>query len=128
MTKISDAEMELMSIIWKYKKPLTSKEIMAHLKENTWKTTTVLTLLSRLVEKGYLSTQKNGRAYLYNYTITKNEYKKQCAKSFLDEFYKGSVKNFFVALYEDDEISKEDLEELKALLEEDNDKGRHHKQ
>ena len=121
MPKISDAEMELMSIIWKNKKPLTSKEIIANLKDYQWKTTTVLTLLSRLVEKGYLSTQKNGRTYLYNYTITKNEYKKQCAKRFLDKFYKGSIKNFFVTLYEDDEISKEDLEELKALLEEDND-------
>ena len=49
MQKISDAEMEIMKIIWNYENPLTSKQIISFIPNNTWKTTTVLTLLSRLI-------------------------------------------------------------------------------
>lgn len=116
MQKISEAEMEIMKIVWNYENPLTSKQIMSFIPNNTWKTTTVLTLLSRLIEKGFLKTERKGRNYLYSYVISNKEYKKMCSKKFINEFYKGSFKNFFAALYDDNEISEEDLKELREML------------
>lgn len=116
MPKISGAEMEIMKIIWNYENPLTSKQIMAFIPNNQWKTTTILTLLSRLVEKGFLKAERQGRNYLYSYIISDKEYKKRCSKKFINEFYQGSFKNFFATLYADNEISQEDLEELRDML------------
>lgn len=116
MQKISQAEMEIMNIIWNNKNPLTSNEIMTLIPNNQWKTTTVLTLISRLVEKGFLKVEKKWRNHLYSYIISENEYKKICSKSFLNEFYQGSIKNFFSTLYSDGEISQNDLDELKSIL------------
>ena len=116
MPKISDAEMEIMKVIWNNKNPLTSKQIIALISNNQWKTTTVLTLLSRLVDKGFLKTARQGRNYLYSYILSHKEYNKLCSKKFINEFYQGSFKNFFTALYADNEISQEDLEELREML------------
>ena len=116
MPKISGAEMEIMKIIWNYENPLTSKKIMSFIPNNQWKTTTILTLLSRLVEKGFLKAERQGRNYLYSYIISDKEYKKRCSKKFINEFYQGSFKNFFATLYADNEISQEDLEELRDML------------
>lgn len=118
MQKISEAEMEIMKVLWNNPNPLTSKEIMELISQQKWKPTTVLTLLSRLMEKGFLEAEKRGRAYFYNYTLSEREYKKSCGKAFLQEFYEGSAKNFFTALCNDGALSQKDLEELRGLLEE----------
>ena len=89
MPKISDAEMEIMKVIWNNKNPLTSKQIIALISNNQWKTTTVLTLLSRLVDKGFLKTERQGRNYLYSYILSHKEYNKLCSKKFINEFYQG---------------------------------------
>ncbi|WP_158097750.1 BlaI/MecI/CopY family transcriptional regulator [Tyzzerella sp. An114] len=119
MQKISEAEMEIMNIVWKYDGGVTSKDIMEAIPEKQWKITTVLTLMSRLVDKGFLKAEKNGRGKIYNSIISEKEYKKMCSKNFLNEFYEGSAKNFFAALFEDNEISESNLEELKSILERD---------
>lgn len=116
MPKISDAEMEIMKIIWNNKNPLTSKQIMALIPNNPWKITTILTLLSRLVDKGFLKAERQGRNYLYSYVLSHKEYSKLCSQKFINEFYQGSFKNFFATLYADNEISQEDLDELRELL------------
>lgn len=123
MQKISESEMEIMNIIWKCGRGLSSKEIMEAIPEKQWKITTVLTLISRLADKGFLKSEKNGRGNIYYSTVSEKEYRKMCSKSFLNEFYEGSLKNFFAALYDDNEISDNDLEELKAILE----RGEHNK-
>lgn len=117
MQKISEAEMEIMTVVWNNPNPLTSREIMERISHHPWKPTTVLTLLSRLMEKGFLEAEKRGRTHFYSYTISEREYKKSCGKAFLREFYEGSAKNFFAALCDDGELSRKDLEELRGLLE-----------
>ena len=119
MQKISEAEMEIMNIIWNYDSGMKSKDIMEVIPNKQWKITTVLTLISRLIDKGFLKAEKNGRGKIYSSVISEKEYKKMCSKNFLNEFYEGSAKNFFAALFEDNEISEKDLEELKSILERD---------
>ncbi len=116
MNKITSAEMSIMEIIWKSKSPLSAKQIMSALPQSKWKTTTVLTLLSRLVEKGFLAVGKNGRSQTFCQLISKAEYKKLCTVDFLSEVHQGSVKNFFAALYDGGELTQGDIDELKELL------------
>lgn len=115
--KISEAEMEVMQVIWRYDDGVTSAEILQQLnKEKSWKPTTVFTFLSRLVEKGVLKAEKRGKSNQYIPLMSENEYRCFEAKSFLNTTYKGSIKSFIAALYEGESISKEEIEELKNWL------------
>ena len=73
---------------------------------------TVLTFLVRLIDKGYLSATKTGRAKEYFATVTENEYQEEQAKIFLDKVYSGNVKGLVSALLKQDSLTKEDFREL----------------
>lgn len=112
--KISDAEMEIMRIVWAKEAPVTSNEILEKQpKDKDWKITTILTLTSRLMEKGILTSSKKGRAYCYFPLITESEYKKSQTKNFLESMYGGSIKSFIATLYDGENIDKDELEVLK---------------
>lgn len=115
--KISDAEMELMKLIWKAGKPVTAGELQEKLKTD-WKPTTILTLAGRLAGKRIIRVEKQGRTNYYSPLLSETEYKAQQAEVFLKELHSGSVKNFMAALYNGKKISKGQLEELKRWLEE----------
>lgn len=117
--KISEAEMEIMKIIWEKTKQVTTAEILEELpKENSWKTTTVMTLISRLTEKGILSVTKVGKLNHYFPEITEEEYKAIQTDNFLEDMHKGSVKNFMATLFNNKKISSKDISELKDWLKE----------
>lgn len=117
--RISEAEMEIMKIIWKKNQQVTTGEILEELpKENSWKTTTVTTLISRLVEKGVLSMTKVGKLNHYSAKITEDEYKAVQSDNFLEDMHNGSVKNFIATLFNNKKISKDDIAELKKWLKE----------
>ena len=74
LTKITDAEMEIMKIIWEENKQITPATILEKLpKENSWKTTTVMTLVTRLIEKGILDVIKIGKLNNYSPKVTEEE-------------------------------------------------------
>lgn len=114
IAKISDAEMEIMRIVWASKKPITSNEILEKQPEDKeWKISTILTLASRLMEKGVLTSSRKGRVHYYYPLVTESEYKKSQAKSFLESMYDGSVRSFIATLYDGEDIDKDELEALK---------------
>ena len=78
--------------------------------------TTILTLLTRLCEKGFLSLEKDGRTNLYTPLVSERDYLAAESRSFLDRLFGGSVAGFATALC-DSGITKEELEELRRLLE-----------
>lgn len=117
--KISEAEMEIMKIIWAKNNQVTTADILEELpKENSWKTTTVMTLISRLVEKGILSVNKVGKLNHYTTKVTEEEYKAIQTDNFLEDMHKGSVRNFMATLFNNKKISKKDISELKDWLKE----------
>lgn len=117
--KISDAEMEIMKIIWKKNNQITTAEILDALpKENSWKVTTIMTLISRLTEKGILSVTKVGKLNNYFPKITEEEYKAIQTDNFLEDMHKGSVKSFMATLFNNKKISNKDIAELKEWLKE----------
>ena len=117
---IGDAELEIMKVIWKSKEPITSLDIGKEVEDKGWKKTTIATFLTRLVEKGVLSADKQGKLYYYTPLISENEYRKSQTKNLIKTLYNGSVRDFAVSFFEEQKLSDKDIEELKAIFE---DKG-----
>jgi Predicted transcriptional regulator len=117
--KITEAEMEIMKIIWEENKEITTAEILEKLpKENSWKTTTVMTLVTRLIEKNVLNVNKVGKLNHYSAKVTEEEYKAVQTDVFLDDMHNGSIKNFIATLYNSRKISKKDIADLKNWIKE----------
>lgn len=117
---IGSAELEIMKVIWKAKEPITSLDIGKEVEDKGWKKTTIATFLTRLVEKGVLSADKQGKLYYYTPLITENEYRKSQTKNLIKTLYNGSVRDFAVSFFEEQKLSDKDIQELKAIFE---DKG-----
>lgn len=103
-----------MQIIWENGGNISFAPLMKIIESagKTWKKNTVLTFLVRLIDKGYLSATKTGRAKEYFATVTENEYQEEQAKIFLDKVYSGNVKGLVSALLKQDSLTKEDFREL----------------
>ncbi len=116
--RLPESELEIMQIIWKKSAPVSRVDIEQALQEtHPLAPTTILTLLTRLCEKGFLSLKKEGRSNLYEPLITEKEYLAAESRSFLDRVFHGSVASFATALC-DSGVTKEELEELRRLFEE----------
>ena len=115
--KLSETEMEVMEIIWATDHPITSSELLeifARDKGRKWKGQTMATFLARLVEKGVLIiTGQQGRTNIYEPCMSLEQYRSQEAKNLLETLYKGSVKNFLVTLYDGNDLTVEEIAELK---------------
>lgn len=115
--KISDAEYEIMEIIWNEGGEVTTADIIEKLGEdNFWKHTTILTLAKRLVDKNILNVRKEKRVNYYSPKISKDEYKSYQANGFIEEMYGGSLKSLVASLYDNKKIDEKDLKELKDWI------------
>lgn len=115
--QISEAEVEVMKILWKYGES-TSSEIVNYLSSTTeWKPKTIQTLITRLVAKGAIESKKlNNRAYKYTPCISEGEYINEANESFIKKIYNGSIKMMLTSFIKENKISAQDLEELKNML------------
>lgn len=115
--QISESELVLMKIIWKNGGAALYSLIMEELEKdkNEWKKNTVLTLLSRLIDKKFLKTNKIGRRNEYAALVTQQEYQAIQTHSFLDRIYGGNVKNLVSTLLQEDIISSGDLKEIEEF-------------
>lgn len=112
-TKISDAELEILETLWAAGEALNANEIRARLNEKKdWERTTVLTLIRRLLDKGVIAQEKR-EVYYYAPLVARDAYVKEETKSFLNKFFRGNAKNLAVALIEDEDLSRGDIEELR---------------
>lgn len=117
--KITEAEMEIMKIIWEENKEITTAEILEKLpKENSWKTTTVMTLVTRLIEKDILNVNKVGKLNHYFAKVTEEEYKAAQTDVFLEDMHNGSIRSFIATLYNSRKINKKDIADLKNWIKE----------
>ena len=117
MKRLPDSELELMMIIWDMGASITRTEIEERLPaERRISSTTVLSFLTRLQEKGFVQVQKIGRNNVYEALISKEEYLRAESRSIWKRLYQGSVKNFMTALSDGEELSDQDLEELQEFL------------
>ena len=114
--KISEAEWEVMKVLWK-NSPMTANEIVDELKGKTrWKRETIRTLINRLVQKKALGFQKKGRQYHYFPLLTEAEGIKAEAESFVRRIGGGSIEPMLAAFVEEKQLSAEKIARLKSIL------------
>lgn len=118
--QISDAELEIMKIVWENPEEVTLFPYIMDGLVNRGKPcqkNTLIVLLSRLINKGFLSAKKIGRRNEYTTLISETEYQTAQTKNFLNKFYEGSAKGLVTNLISSDLLADEEYEELKRLLE-----------
>ena len=123
LPQISEAEYEVMKVVWKHA-PISTNEITQQLlKTTSWSPKTIQTLIKRLVNKGALSYEKQSRMFVYTPMVKENEYIGQESNSFLKRFYGGNITAMVSAYLEDDKLSEAEIETLRGLLSKKNTKG-----
>ncbi len=116
--RLPNSELEIMMIIWESNEPVTSAYVCEKLKDKKkWKITSVLTFLSRLVEKGFVASTRKGKINIYSAVIGEQEYLESEGKSFLEKLYGNSLTTFVSSLYKNNAISDDDLAELRKFIE-----------
>ena len=123
LPQISEAEFEVMKIVWKYA-PINTNEITEKLtKTTTWSPKTIQTLIKRLVTKGALTYEKESRVFVYSPLIKESEYIGQESSSFLKRFYNGKISSMVSAYIENDKLSAAEIVTLRSLLSKKTKKG-----
>ncbi|MDE6844914.1 MAG: BlaI/MecI/CopY family transcriptional regulator [Lachnospiraceae bacterium] len=116
MRRLPESELEIMMIIWKYDRPVNRMEIEEHLKKDV-AAPTILSFLNRLEAKGFVSVEKIGKINWYTSLVKEEEYLQKESRNILQKLYQNSLKNFVTALYDGDGLTTQDIEELKAFIE-----------
>ena len=114
--RLPDAELEIMNALWGAGHSLTRAELQQLLAAREWASTTLLALLSRLEEKGFVARQKQGRGYLYTAAVSRQDYLPVESRSLLGRMFGGSAKSLVAALVETDALSQQDIRELSDYL------------
>ena len=123
LPQISEAEFEVMKIVWKYA-PISTNEITEKLLQTTsWNPKTIQTLIKRLVTKGALTYEKQSRMFIYTPVVKENEYIGQESSSFLNRYYDGDITAMVSAYIENDKLSESELDTLRTLLSQRSKKG-----
>ncbi len=105
--RISDAEHEIMEVLWK-RAPLTATEVADQvMEEKSWSLQTVKTLLSRLAAKAVVGTERDGRRFLYSPLVERNTYLTGISRNFVDRLFGGKVTPLVAHLAEADEYCSE---------------------
>lgn len=116
LPQISEAEFEVMKIVWK-SAPVNTNEITERLQKTTsWSPKTIQTLIRRLVAKGALAYEKQGRVFVYTPLVGEQEYLNQESRSFLKRFYGGEITAMLSAYLEDGRLTETELQKLRSLL------------
>nr|WP_288828522.1 BlaI/MecI/CopY family transcriptional regulator [uncultured Clostridium sp.] len=115
LPKISEAEWEIMKLIWK-SNPLTSEEIILQLSNKMkWSAQTIKTFITRLIKKGAIGFEKKGRVYYYYPLLSEEECIRSENEFFLKKVYDGAL-NMLFTKFLDEELSLEQIEELESIL------------
>lgn len=112
---ITESEWQVMQIIWN-DSPQALQEILEKLKQTEWSKTTIQTYLARLVKKGALSTQRQGKGYLYYPAISQNDCQLEESKNFLSRVYGGSLSRMVSGFIQSGDLSDNELNALKELI------------
>lgn len=113
--RLPDAELEVMQAVWSLEPPVTAAQVQQNVPSD-WKATSVLTFLSRLCDRGFLSCEKEGRQNLYMPLVTREAYLQRESRSFVERLCGGSVKNLVASLSDAGALTENDLDELRAFL------------
>ena len=114
--KITDSELEVMHTLWEAGDALPIAEIRRTLQARQgWEATTIKTLVSRLVGKGAVA-QEQRKVFYYRALISESEYNDWATADLIRRLYKGSARNLVAALVHSEELTEEDVDELRTMF------------
>lgn len=116
LPQISEAEFQVMKIVWEHA-PVSTNQVTEYLARTTkWSPKTIQTMLKRLVQKKALTYDKEGRVFIYTPLFGHEDYVNQESRHFLQRFYNGNVVSMVTAFMDMEELSQQEVDELKELL------------
>ena len=116
MARISDAEAQVMAVLW-LNSPLSTEDIASELQSRQgWQLTTIKTLLNRLLKKGAVTAVKEGRRYLYSPLLQRTEWVDEQATGLLDRLFGGSLAPLVARFTSQRRLEPADLAAIKKLL------------
>ncbi len=114
--QISDAEWIVMNLIWS-SSPIEAAEVIDQLAaDNGWSAATVKTMLHRLVRKGALAAEENGKKYMYKPAVRRDACVRQASRSFLERVFGGDATPALIHFVKTAKLSDKDIEEIRAML------------
>ncbi len=124
MELMSDSEKEIMKLIWDHGGAMTISELLDQIERagRDWKRTTVRTFISRLIDKGMLISQKEGRGARYVARISEEEYLKTQSVQFVNQVFGGNVSTLLTSLFGQQCLESKDIEELEKFWEQGKEK------
>lgn len=115
--RLPDSELNVMKVIWNSQEPIGIGKILEILaKEKDWTRSTVQVLLSRLEERGFISSHRKGRLKYYLPLIAEDVYCAKETKTFLEHFYNNSYKKLIASLVQDNPLSEEDIDDIIQII------------
>ncbi|HAP20161.1 MAG TPA: BlaI/MecI/CopY family transcriptional regulator [Lachnospiraceae bacterium] len=116
LPQISEAEYEVMKVVWK-ESPVNTNAVTEILTKTTnWSPKTIQTLLKRLVNKGALTYEKQGRVFVYMPLIQESTYVRQKSRSFLKRYFDGDMSRMLSACLDEETLTKNEIDTLREIL------------
>ena len=116
--QISEAESVVMDVLWR-RHPLGAEDVVAELADSRhWREATIKTLLNRLLNKGAISAEKDGRRYLYSPVLRREAWVQQQSEGLLARLFGGRVAPLVAHFSERGQLTPADIAELKRLVSE----------
>jgi BlaI family penicillinase repressor len=117
--RITDAELDVMEVLWGADEPLTAADIAERIDPTRdWTLATVKTMLSRLAAKAAISYRVEGRRFLYSPAIERESYVGLESRRFVDKLFGGRLSPLVARLAEEDSLDDEDIAAIEAILKE----------
>lgn len=115
--RLSEAEWEVMEVLWASPSPLTAADIADRVtSERDWQMATVKSLLSRLLSKGAVHPAKDGRRFLYSPAIERDSYVGEESRRFMSRLFGGRLSPLIAQLADEETLDEDDVAEIEALL------------
>ena len=116
---ISDAESHVMEVLWQASAPLAAEQIVDALSDTRhWQAATVKTLLNRLLKKGAIAAQKEGRRFLYHAVLRREDWLAAESDGLLDRLFGGRIAPLVAYFGSQRKLSPKDIQELRKLIDE----------
>ncbi len=116
--QISPAELKILELLWSSSPQSAGQIIEALESRELWKNRTIKSLINRLLKKNAIAFKQDGNRYLYYPLVKKNDYLKTISHSFIHRVFGGKISPLVAHFAKHEKISKEDIKELKIILEE----------
>lgn len=115
--KISEAESKVLEVFWRAQGPLSADDVVAAMdNDRDWSAGTIRTFLTRLVKKEALAATRDGRRYLYRPLVRREDYVHEQSRKLIDQLFDGRITPFITQFSERQDLSRDDVKELKRLI------------